>query len=150
MVIPSSNLLPFTQYQWPLSENFIEIAIVSGIILAWIGYLLYKSWGYVGTKEVEIEDKEKSISSENTSLEILLEQLKTDPLSDIPRFTRLVLQAINLKTGSKVNPRLPAQSQTLPATAKKLLQNLEELTYAKSTTYKDLDLFRSRLLQYLI
>jgi hypothetical protein len=44
MVIPSSSLLPFAQYSWHISENTLEVFMITGLVLVLMGLFLYRSW----------------------------------------------------------------------------------------------------------
>jgi hypothetical protein len=75
--------------------------------------------------------------------------LKEASITHKDQLKALTLQAIKLKTGSDVNPKVPARQQILPISAKNILIDLERITYDKITTKDDLEEFRTRLLKYV-
>jgi hypothetical protein len=151
MVIPSSSLLPFAQYPWLISENTLEIFVISGLVLVLIGSYLYQSWRALeGSGDTSIK-KSTPTNSEVplNSVSELQKNLKDIPIIHKEQLNALTLHAIELTTGSKINPRVPARQQILPTSAKNILIDLERIMYDKITTESDLEEFRTRLLKYL-
>ena len=151
MVIPSFSLLPFREYQWLFLENSLEIFVIIGFILVLIVWFLYRSWRVFEGSQANTLKISIPVTSENSmdTLEELRNLLKTVSITDIDRLNTLTLRAIQFKTATIINPKVPAREQILPVSAKNILIELERITYAKITTENDFEEFRTQLLKYL-
>jgi hypothetical protein len=152
MVTLSFSALPFKEYQWLFTENSLEIFVVIGLVLVIIGWSLYRSWRVLEGASVnglKIPTPRMNESPKDT-LEELRNLIQQTPVTDIVQLNTLALRAIQLKTATVINPKVPAREQILPVSAKNILIELERITYAKITTENNLKEFRTRLLKYLI